>query len=326
MSRNEYLHFNKFLYEQNNSTFNNANNFPENKKNETMQENKIDENIFLIKNDIYLKNDVQIQTNSQVDGILLTFMLTGNHTYKSLLTDYKLQTQDNTTNISLINKEEGIENFQKEMDIKSLHIIVKKDFLIQNFPVNKKSDKIFKALENKNCHISLKNSSTNFKIEFLVKEIYNSVFMGNLEKISLHAKILEILYEEFTNLFQENSSEKKNKIKFSDYDINAIYLAKDILINNIKNPPSILELAKIVKLNEFKLKIGFKNVFNTSPYRYLHEYKMQKAKSLLKQSDMNVGEISNEIGYKYIHSFSKVFSQRFGILPKDLMKNRKYYY
>ncbi len=41
---------------------------------------------------------------------------------------------------------------------------------------------------------------------------------------------------------------------------------------------------------------------------------------------MNVTEVAHEIGYKYIHNFSKSFTQKFGVLPKDMMKNRKYYY
>lgn len=326
MSTNEYYNLNKFLYDQQDMPSIKNLDFPNSSKDSKIVETKIQEDVFLMKNDIFLKKDTQIQTNSQIDGMLFTFILKGNQSYKSLLTDYIIKAQNNFTNISLMNKEEGIENFEKEVSIKSINIVVKKSFLRNNFPKNKMSEKIFKKLENEECNLVLRNCKTNYKTSLLTNEIYNSCFLGDLERLFLHAKTLEILHTEFSELFKENLINKNEKVKFSEYDINAIHLARDILLNNIQNPPSIMELSKLVKLNEFKLKTGFRKIFNIAPYKYLHEYKMQRAKTLLENSDMNVTEISHEIGYKFIHSFSKVFAQRFGILPKDLMKSRKYYY
>ena len=94
----------------------------------------------------------------------------------------------------------------------------------------------------------------------------------------------------------------------------------------MKNPPSIIELSRQVKLNEFKLKHGFKKAFNTTPYNFLLEYKLQEAKQMLKDGDMNVSEVAFELGYKQVHGFSNAFYKRFGIRPKDIMKTSKYYY
>ena len=53
---------------------------------------------------------------------------------------------------------------------------------------------------------------------------------------------------------------------------------------------------------------------------------MQEAKKLLEQSEYDINEIALKTGYKYSYNFSNAFIKRFGIRPKDLMKNRKYYY
>ena len=94
----------------------------------------------------------------------------------------------------------------------------------------------------------------------------------------------------------------------------------------MKNPPNLTELSKLVNLNEFKLKYGFKKLFNITPYNFLLEHKLFHAKNLLENGDMNVSEIAAIVGYKQLHGFSNAFVKRFGVRPKDLMKSRKYYY
>jgi len=94
----------------------------------------------------------------------------------------------------------------------------------------------------------------------------------------------------------------------------------------MKNPPSIKKLARMVALNNSKLKKGFHKYFNDTPYNILLEYRLQEAKRLLQNSYLNVNEISEKVGYKYTANFSNAFYKRFGIRPKDIMKKREYYY
>ena len=52
---------------------------------------------------------------------------------------------------------------------------------------------------------------------------------------------------------------------------------------------------------------------------------MHKARDLLKNSDYNINEISNIVGYKYQGNFSLAFVKKFGIRPKDMLKSRSYH-
>jgi len=82
----------------------------------------------------------------------------------------------------------------------------------------------------------------------------------------------------------------------------------------------------MVRVNDFKLKKGFKEVFQTTPYNLLLDYRLEYAKKLLAESDLSVGEISQKIGYKYTASFSAAFIKKYGVTPKSIMKSKKYYY
>lgn len=323
MSKNDYCKFVDFLFTQNNTNFTNTMTIPAKLGKSKIIETKIDENIFLLKSDIQPNQNMQFNTSSVVNGLYLYFHLKGDLKYKSSLSKYEITHKNNFRTASILNNEKGVHNLQKDSNIKNLAIIIKKEFLEQNIP-NITDNKIFKSLEDKNCALLLNQERTDSLTNILVKELYETKYQGSLERIFIHSKVLEILFIELNNIFGKNTdSIKDDKIIFDNYDIEAIKESKKILLDNIQNPPSIIELAKYVKLNEFKLKVGFKKLFKTTPYKLLYNHRMLIAKKLLETSDMNVTQIANEVGYKYVHNFSKVFLKKFNISPKKLILQRK---
>ena len=148
-----------------------------------------------------------------------------------------------------------------------------------------------------------------------------NLYEGAMREIFTESKILELIYNEFSRLKCPN----KNVI-LDEADKNALQKARQILSLDIKNPPSIKELSKQVRLNEFKLKVGFKSLFGQTPYEFLREERMKRALAMLQGSELNIAEISAATGFKNQSHFSKLFCDYYGTAPKNLMKNRKYYY
>ena len=81
-------------------------------------------------------------------------------------------------------------------------------------------------------------------------------------------------------------------------------------------PPSLTELSKIIGMNEYNLKIGFKNVYGLPAFKYLHQHRMNFAQQLLKENKLQVNEIADEIGYTSASHFIDAFKKNFGITPK----------
>ncbi len=59
----------------------------------------------------------------------------------------------------------------------------------------------------------------------------------------------------------------------------------------------------------------FKHVTGTTPYRLLINVKMDRAKHLLRHSDMNIGRLANELGYENVFHFSRQFKEVVGCAP-----------
>lgn len=104
---------------------------------------------------------------------------------------------------------------------------------------------------------------------------------------------------------------------FDNADTERLYMAKQVLTERMAAPPSIEELAKIVCLNTFKLKLGFKALFADTIYGYLRHARMEKAKLLLKNTRLSIHDIALQLGYCSGSSLSPIFKEHYGITPKQ---------
>ncbi len=152
--------------------------------------------------------------------------------------------------------------------------------------------------------------------QILLRQILNQPYDINdtLSQIFLESKLLELIYVT-ANIKQDD----KNKPLSSD-DIKCIYRAKEILLSDIVNPPSLEELARASATNTFKLKRGFKQVFGTTAYALLRQHRLNKAKELLENGDINISEAAKLTGYKHISNFSQAFKEHFGIRAIEVKK------
>ena len=102
----------------------------------------------------------------------------------------------------------------------------------------------------------------------------------------------------------------------SETNVNKIKLAKDIIINRLAEPPSLIDLANEIGLSLKKLKEGFKQIYGDSVYSFLIDYKMELARTLLESGDYNVNEVGLKIGYSTSSHFIAAFKKKYGVTPK----------
>lgn len=108
-------------------------------------------------------------------------------------------------------------------------------------------------------------------------------------------------------------------------DRDVLHAVKEYIDENFLNPSSLESLSRRFGLNEFKLKMGFKTMFETSPIRYLQHKRLIYALSLLRNTDKSIKEISHEIGYAHAANFTTAFVRAFGNPPQHFrgLKNEE---
>jgi AraC-like DNA-binding protein len=99
------------------------------------------------------------------------------------------------------------------------------------------------------------------------------------------------------------------------YDVPAIELAKALIDKNPVVHIHISLLADKAGINEFKLKLGFRELFQTSPYQYRLHLCLEKAKTLLEDTDDTIDQIASKVGFETYNGFSTAFKKAFQIAP-----------
>jgi AraC-like DNA-binding protein len=130
----------------------------------------------------------------------------------------------------------------------------------------------------------------------------------------LESKALELLALTFAQVgLEDNHSPARPRLRPDD--IERIHHARDILVDKMDEPPSLLALARHVGLNDFKLKVGFRQVFGTTAFGYLHDQRMERARRMLEERRFNVTEVACTVGYANPSHFSAAFKRKFGVNP-----------
>lgn len=152
-----------------------------------------------------------------------------------------------------------------------------------------------------------------------INKIVKNEQKGLIRSTYLEGKALELLSRQIKQFTDDLLSPGK-QVMLRKYDVEKIKFARDLLIKNIQEPPTIEALAKKAGINQQKLKSGFKAVFETTINRYLRDERLDRASLLLLQG-ITVKEAAFEIGYTNQSHFARKFKEKYGILPKDYLKS-----
>ncbi|MFK7833277.1 MAG: helix-turn-helix transcriptional regulator [Winogradskyella sp.] len=150
-----------------------------------------------------------------------------------------------------------------------------------------------------------------------------SVVLNQLISFNLNSSIKSLYFKgkayELLSLFFNRSEDADiEQCPFLVDEVNVVKLkkAKDIIIANMAEPPTLQELADQIDLSLKKLKEGFKQIYGDSVFSFLFDYKMEVARKLLESGDYNVNEVGLKVGYSTGSHFIAAFKKKFGTTPK----------
>ena len=260
----------------------------------------------------------KMKARNEGDFVRLHFGLSGSYSfdYQQLNAFFDLTGHHNNIMYS-----DGldIEVTNKSLQIETFGINFTRDAFIQ---IAKNGNDPLKRFAHKVAHkeqaIFSKEWKTNtFKIQQVISEIINCAYINELKDLFLLSKSIELLVlqaalydQSATQPFIKNKRDKQQLIE-----------AKEYLKTHLLQPPTIVELAKLIGLNEYKLKKGFKELFGTTIFGFIHQNRMTLAKQLLLDTQQSVKEIAYQIGYSSPQHFSKTFKKEFGQTPNSIRIN-----
>lgn len=158
-------------------------------------------------------------------------------------------------------------------------------------------------------------SSPTVAMQAALQQILNCPYRGLTQQIYLESKVWELMALHLEQMLQHQPDQPRKQTLKPD-DIERLHYAKEILKQQLTDPPSLNGLVRQVGLNEFTLKQGFRHLFGTTVFGCLHHYRMERAKVLLADGRLNVTEVARDVGFTNRGHFAAAFRKKFGVNPK----------
>ena len=157
--------------------------------------------------------------------------------------------------------------------------------------------------------------STTTAMQSALHQILHCPYQGLTRWLYLEGKVMELIALRLDQVIQHQPAALVAPGLHAK-DIERIHYASAILLQRLDNPPSLLELARLVELNDYKLKQGFRQVFGTTVFGYLQTHRMELAKQLLAEPTFKIAGVAQAIGYANQSHFCQMFKQQFGMTPR----------
>lgn len=152
-------------------------------------------------------------------------------------------------------------------------------------------------------------------LQTIASQIATCQMAGAARNLFLGGKAMELLAVGVQFLTQETPVAEVPRM--SSADVRRIHESRDLLVSTLDEPPTLERLAQAVGINRRKLTQGFRQVFGSSVFEYLQEYRLLEAHRLLCSEEVNVSTAAYRVGYSPAH-FATAFRKRFGVSPSDV--------
>lgn len=156
----------------------------------------------------------------------------------------------------------------------------------------------------------------------LLQQIWIAPFQSPMQRMFLECCVLQLLVLQLNQWMRIEQSVHWVK-QLTPTEIDRIYQARDLLIQQQNEPPSPMDLAQQVDLSDRKLQKGFRELFGTTVFGYLHDYRMEQAKLLLCDRATSIAAVANTVGYAHLGYFAAAFKKKFGMSPKVWQQGKK---
>ncbi|MEO1591898.1 MAG: AraC family transcriptional regulator [Cyanobacteria bacterium J06632_22] len=163
------------------------------------------------------------------------------------------------------------------------------------------------------------------QMQMVLHQYLHCPYEGTMQRLYLESKAMELIalkLGQIQTMAEAVAPESVNGAgarPLSGQDTARIHRARQILLENMANPPSLQQLAEQVGIGDYKLKQDFRRTFGTTVFGYLRSHRLEQARQLLIDRRMSVSEVARFVGYSSLSKFSAAFKRQFGVVPSTYL-------
>lgn len=253
----------------------------------------------------------------------MSYTLSGNKSYSTGDKHQLASFEKHQYNYLFFPKEDIHLNWQPDEQLEIFELGVSPELVLNVLPEEHPLFPVFtRSIEvNAPAMLSAVNLPMQTTISTILYDMLNCPLEGRYKQLFIKAKTIELLaiqlaqYEQMAGISKQSSSARTLKKE----DVDRMHMARDIIVQNLNSPCTLIDLAHQVGTNDAYLKSQFKQVFGTTVYGYLQSIKMAHARELLDQGK-SVSEVAYLTGYKHTAHFTRAFKKYYGFAPGKMKR------
>ncbi len=129
------------------------------------------------------------------------------------------------------------------------------------------------------------------------------------------------LYQLFYTLFSYYYTPEDHEPSIKDTTTRNIKIILDYIGENYMKPITIEELSEQVNLSKHYFMRFFKKYMGTTCIEYINDYRLNVATHLLLTTNMQITEVSTQIGVSNLSYFNRIFKKKYHMTPKEYRVN-----
>lgn len=141
-----------------------------------------------------------------------------------------------------------------------------------------------------------------------------------LARISVHLKLSQPTTKQSDGSISNDESQSSEVAAKRSAVVQA---AMDVLMQDIRKPPSLVELARLVGSNERTLTQLFRADTDMPVFAWLREQRITLACQLLGESELDIQQIADHVGYENAGNFTTMFRERIGMTPREYRQSMR---
>lgn len=156
------------------------------------------------------------------------------------------------------------------------------------------------------------------QMQATLHQLLHCPYNGRLGQTYKDALVRLLLVDQLVAFRQDRRAAAVLDAKLTRRDVETLHDLKHFLEAHYLEDLSLDKIAREFGLNTFKLKYGFRKLFDTSVMRFVDDARMAHARQLLLDGGHEPFDVAEQIGYTHYANFSAAFKRKFGQSPSQL--------
>ena len=109
-------------------------------------------------------------------------------------------------------------------------------------------------------------------------------------------------------------------MKYTHLQVDRLHIARSYIDRHYDTPITLEHISREAGFSPYHFIRLFRTAYRKTPHQYLMQQRIEKAKDLLRSSDMPILEICYAVGFESLGSFSTLFRRIAGLSPSAYRK------